>query len=322
MSAAIPAGLSEEQSRMAYAIRDSLIVKYQDWKPAHRLDRWFALSRLHYPAFIGTYVITCQAISQRWIFRAQAVELGGGVWVSETDLGRQYLTLKYPNRRVRCTTRQYKQMVLVRKSAPIYTAPCQLPDAVYIDIRAAYWSIVKTVGWDVDYNPGRWLERKSSMADFPYFDNKLIRSSIVSAGLTGTIRFWTGTRLTWLKKSNGLVNLVLWALVQDVLHGMAADAVEAGAVYVYADGYIVPSDRITSVMTALDEWGIPTRVVASGAADVVRPACYRVGEKQTLPYRVHKGGGVHRDLIDWTVNRRWLRSRIRMMWADADVPEK
>ena len=248
--------------------------RFEGWK-VHLMDRFFPLTSLYYPAVIGTFSWTSSAIKRKWIMKSQAVP-NAGTWVTPGDIARDYIAIKYANRRIRCTTDQYIHCIKDKRNTPVYCAPCNLEQAYYVDIKSAYWTICQAVGWDVNYNPGRYLAVGASMSDFPFPDNKMARNCLVSIGLPGGFRFWTGKELTFTRKPNRFVNLILWRLVCDVLNNVAAECIEAGAVYAYTDGFIVSSENLSTVFEVLESWSLPFSIKREGRAIVRAPADYEI----------------------------------------------
>jgi hypothetical protein len=205
------------------------------------------------------------------------------------------------------TTNQYHLIMDRRRSHPLYANPCVLEDAYYIDLQSAYWSIMSIVGWDVDYCPGKWIGVSSNVEDFPFKSDKLARNSMVSVGLPGLLRVWTGTRLSFVKRANPFVNLGLWSLIHDVLHGVASEMVEIGAKYVHTDGYILPSGNASDAFDILDSWGLSGSVKERGSAIIRGAGDYDIGG-HTSKVRRH---GKPKDVCSlYPVSRSWLKARI------------
>lgn len=197
-----------------------------------------------------------------------------------SELARTYLDIKYPKQRA--TKEQITDFRRVR-SAPLYAQPIGYEQGCYIDIRSAYWQILQVVGWDVDYNPGKWLGKKGGMEDFPFPDFKLCRNCLVTAGLPSEASFWNADKHTFgtVKTFNKHLNLGVWALTMDILHCVAWDAIAAGACYVHTDGYITHYSRVQSVLDAVASWGLEARIKNAGRTIVYGVGSYEVGGKAT-----------------------------------------
>lgn len=244
------------------------------------VDRFFPLTDLKEPAIIGLFAWTQAQLKRKWLLEKHAVP-NAGHWVTPGDLARDYLAIKYANRRARCTSKQYEACVRDVRSTPLYCVPSELEYAYYVDIKSAYWSIVQAVGWDVNYMPGEYIGVQSDVSDFPFADNKMARNSLVSVGLSGTISLWTGTMLKRQKRSNKFINLVLYRLVCDVLNNVASRCIDAGAVYCFTDGYIVPQERLNDVIEEITSWGLPYSIKAEGKCSVRAPGEYYFPQVRT-----------------------------------------
>lgn len=197
-----------------------------------------------------------------------------------SELSRSYLELKYS--RQRATKGQIANFKLPR-SAPLYAQPIGFEEGAYIDIRSAYWQILQSVGWDADYNPGKWLGKKDGMEDFPFPDFKLSRNCLVTAGLPSEASYWDFNKQTFasVKTFNRFLNLGIWALTMDVLHCVAWDAIAAGACYVHTDGYICHASRVEAVQAAISSWGLESRIKNAGRTIIYGVGSYEVGSKVT-----------------------------------------
>lgn len=300
----VPPSMPLNQQSMYAMIYEREKERFEGYK-VHLLDRFFPLTRLKHSAVIGLFAWTSSELRQKWILKPHAVP-NGGTWVTPGDLARDYLSEKFQNRRVRCTTAQYAACVQDRRNTPVYCKPCTLEDAVYIDIKSAYWSILKAVGWDVNYLPGRFIGVQSDVSDFPFPDNKMARNSLVSLGLTGGFNLWDGQRLKRLQKPNRFVNLVLYRLVCDVLNNVASDCIDSGAVYAFTDGFIVPRERLDYVIQDINDWGLEYTIKHEGACTVRAPAEYYFPQFSTkvLPRKTP----VFTDKV-YSEHRTWLKLR-------------
>lgn len=287
----------------------------------HLIDGWFPPRLMGCAAILGSFSWTSVATKQRWMLKSVAENYGAG-WVTPADIARDYLTVKYGGKKRRMNTKQYREFYDSPRSAPIYAVPCEIENALYIDIKSAYWSILRAVGWDVDYMPNSFLSVCSDVRDFPFPDNKMARNCLVSTAAEGAayMRMWTGEQLSWKKGGNPLVNKMLWSLVMDVLHGVAHDCVEAGACYVYTDGFILPEDKARSVSDVLKAWGLPCGIKHEGRTVILGAGAYKIGAYETKKFKtVRRGRSLikvrKRDRGDWLRDRfsKWAARRI---WVD------
>jgi len=228
--------------------------------------------------WIGTFSWSNQTMRQRIIDADAIVDLFGVPQVPP-EVARDYLRAKYTEKR-RHTTEQFAA-INENRSAPLYARTGFYQDMALVDIQSAYWSIVKIIGWDVDYNPSRWLGKRSDNDDFPLPDNRIARNSLVSAGLMTPTHLWDGTQLMKLKAHNPYVNYSLWACCQDILNSIATIALKAGAVHVHTDGFIVPIRNANYLIEEIARWGLAAKIKATGDAAIKGVGSYRVGETKT-----------------------------------------
>lgn len=198
-----------------------------------------------------------------------------------SQLARAYLDIAFP-RILRTTSAQYTLFRLganTARPAPYFARVTHDADLVYLDLKGAYWQIMSAVGWDVDYYPNKFVGFGRSLADFPFSSDKLTRNMLASAGLKTSIMTWDGKALRQKKMPNRHANGVLWNYIQDVLHAIALDMVEIGAVYVAVDGYIVPRENLRYAEAVLQAWGMLYSVKYSGIGSVYAPTDYEFPDK-------------------------------------------
>lgn len=270
---------------------------------------WPNLSRVDELTYLGSFSWTSPGERNRLLYEACVVNWGAGPQ-TPSEVVRDYLAVKYPERQ-RATTNQYHK-IMKHRSFPRMALRGDYYDMAYIDLKSAYWSILVAVGWDVDYNPGKWIGVKSTTLDFPLPDNKPARSALVTAGLASAMRVWNHQNLKWRHGQNKHINYGLWALVQDVLHGVAHDMVTLGAVYVHTDGYIIPQNRIGPALSVIDSWGLRAGIKAQGDAQVYGVGVYRVGvhstkRKKAMPLENHVT--IEPEFKDWLRGKfsRWAK---------------
>ena len=267
------------------------------------ISSWPAITSIHAPTFIGSFTWTCQAEKWKLMSKKSAISTPGG-WASPAELARNYIAIKYPKRR-RVTTAQYHE-IMRKRQQPLLAIPGTYGDCVYLDLKSAYWSILKVIGWDVEYFPGHWLGVKSDVSDFPYEDYKLARNSLVSVGLVGNGKMWTGEKLIAIKKANPFTNMALWSAVQDTLNGVASDMEKAGALYINTDGYIFRRENMETAFQVAEDWGLTLSIKNEGAADVIAAGTYSIGMKKNN--RVQNIRPTYYRQIDDT-HKDWLKPR-------------
>lgn len=224
--------------------------------------------------FLGAYSWT-QPYTQTRIMRAMdLLDIGYGKQ-TPTEITRDYLECKFEEP-LRATGAQ-AEAFLLHRAAPLLAKPQVLRDAVYIDIRSAYWTIVNTVGWNVDYFPSKFLGRGSTCEDFPLKDHKPARSSLVSMGLPSNVRVWDGKTFHVESSRNKNLNVGLWALTMDILHAIAWQARLYGAIYIHTDGFIFPRAMSRPFTDFIRDSGLDCRIKLAGDCEVRGVGQYKIG---------------------------------------------
>ncbi len=272
------------------------------------IEVWPLLTEVDTLAYLGAFSWTLPYARERLIYKPTAI-YPFGVPQTPGEVVRDYLDWKYP-KRLRCTTAQYHE-ITAHRSYPRMAKRGFYDDAVYLDLKSAYWSIISAVGWNVDYFPGRWLGVSSDVWDFPLQSNKPARSALVTAGLSSPVRVWEKQTLRWKAAANEHINYGLWALVQDVLHGVASDMLDLGALYVHTDGYILPANQIVTAVDLIHEWGFNCSVKASGPTRIYGIGVYKCGAKHTKrQHALPVGDHIHIEPHE----KAWLKKSFRF-WA-------
>lgn len=278
-----------------------------EFPPLHSLKR----------TYLGAFVWTGQ--SDRWISKAHANDVQSFI-MSPADIAREYLTFRYGLQKRRTSTKTYRECFCPKhKAAPIYANP-QQGEFVYVDLKAAYWNIVLRGGWDVDYGRDRFIGVGSNNWDFPFPTNKLARNILVSSGLPRTVQVWTGKQIITIKGKNPLYNGILWCFVQDVLHDIAQDMIEHGAVYVHTDGYIFPYKKVHHAFDIAKSWGFDLGVKYSGYGEVFGAANYWIEGKRSKRPRPSQFRVVNN--IEPTTRRDWLRENLKMLEYRKHTPDQ
>lgn len=252
------------------------------------VDRFPPLESLTAMTFLGSFAWTSQATKQKWIKKPFALNIGVP-YVTPADIARDYLAVKFGTKPLRCNSRVWREVVNIRKHQPLYAMPCELEQAIYIDLKSAYWQILMLGGWDVEYSPKRFLSPRSDVYDFPVPEVKLARNCLVSMGLPSGVNVWIPHKgFEQRKPYKPNVNLVLWRFVQDVLHGVASDMVNrAGAVYVNTDGYIIPDARMKDAEEVAQSWGLTFTIKETGKATVRGAGDYDIGGHRSARLRTY-----------------------------------
>lgn len=229
--------------------------------------------------FLGAFSWTLPMSSVRMLYKPTTVDIGHGQQ-TPGEIVRDYLDWKFPSR-LRATRAQRDQ-ILKPRSFPHAARIGMYPSMSYVDLKSAYWTITQAVGWSVDYYPGRWVGQGQDVSDFPLAHNKLARSAMVTAGLSTKIQTWTGFEFKWKSGDNLHINYGLWAIVQDVLHGVARQiADELHPVYIHTDGYIVPTREVPRAAEIIQSWGLNWGIKATGDCRVSGIGSYSIGAVKT-----------------------------------------
>jgi hypothetical protein len=263
--------------------------------------------------FLGAFSYAFMKTKRRMLLREFIVNLGWGEQ-TPSEVARDYLLWKYPAKRR--FSKVQAQDNWKHHSPPCYAVAGRWGDCAYFDLKGAYWAIMNTVGWDVDYHFGNWLGVGVPPSDFPLGFNKLARNCLVSAALNGEKRVWTGSKLITKKAYNKNLNMGLWACVQDILHGIACDMVKAGALYVNTDGYIMPVKRYQLAHEVLQSWGLPYGIKGMGETEIFGVGCYQVGGMRTKQ-KGYRGYNPYESIEKKDYN--WLRNRVRFLRNELDV---
>lgn len=221
-------------------------------------------------------------------------------------IARSYLAEKYP-KKLRVDSRTYEGLFLHEKRkafAPYYAAAGWSGEAIYFDLKAAYMQILLAAGWDVEYNPNRWLGVRSSNEDVWFKDDKLARNILVSTARPSKILVYSKGKTFYQSGGGKHINLVLYSFVMDVLHGVALDMVQrVGAVYVATDGYIVPAEREQDARDVFHDWALNWGVKHMGLAQIFGASDYAFPDK---PRRRH-GVMVSHNNLTCLSDLSWLR---------------
>jgi hypothetical protein len=292
--------------RMEHEARE----KWHGWAVS-LVKRWPPLSSITETYIIGSMVMTSMSAKHRYMMEKSAIEFAD-TYVSPSDLARLYLNIKFKGVKRRITTAQWKAFYETKRSTPLYVSPCQLDNAVYIDIRSAYWSILRAVGWDVDYMPEKWLRVVNPLTvnDFPFASQKMARNCLVSLAADGTrvMQIWDGAGVRYQKGGNPLVNKMLWAFVCDTLNTIAYEVVQAGAVYAFTDGFIIHSDHADHAAEIIASWGLTSSIKHSGPCYVSGAGAYSFPDYTTTKFRRQAMRPVSKIA---PVSVDWLKSRFK-----------
>lgn len=264
------------------------------------------IMKVKQPVFVGDFSLTALGGGVRWL-KPSACIRPFGFKQTVTELTRDYISSKYDlPLRVR---HEQIQAVSDIPNAPMMAIPGYHGDCVYIDIKSAYWQIVRAVGWDVAYYPGKYIGVGSDHSDAPEFliKQKLFRASMVSMCRNRDSWIFDGKgNMTLHKMANKFINYRLARFVMDILNGVASHiyASYAHPVYINTDGYIVPRRRMETALDILSGWGFECSVKYEGATTVYGVGSYKIGGFSTD----RPGNNLHFSNL-YELDYRWLRER-------------
>jgi hypothetical protein len=244
------------------------------------LSEYPDINTFHERVAVGSFSWTTGKSMQRILLKHNVFDhLVQGIPQTPPELARDYLDAAYP-RRLRASgeqARAYEQ----DRFAPLYYRPMVTKRGAYVDLRGAFWWIMSMVGWNVDYNPGKFLSPGRAPYDFPLPNHKLARNCLVTAGLPNKLTVWTGRKFTEQASYNLHLNRGLYAVIMDILHMLAFAAVNLGAKYVNTDGYIIDDKQLPYLLGYLDRFRAPYHIKAEGETCVTGVGSYRVGDYTT-----------------------------------------
>lgn len=260
---------------------------------------------------LGTYSYTNRNLHTRLADKTDTIFLAPYIY-TPSELARDYLTYRYGKARRICKE-QWRLFRNTAPAAPLYAKPGLYRDYQYVDLKAAYWSIVNLVGWDVDYMPERWLSYGDPPSDFPAPNHKASRSALVSATRRSVVMVKTGENVYEKSIYNPLWNDSLWYVVMHILHMIALKALALGAVYVHTDGYMLPAENVQELRKFIEAHGLTLgEKTYPRTAHICQLQNWQIGDLKTKRYDPlaypHHTDTLIRDL-DFTALSRSLRYR-------------
>lgn len=271
---------------------------------------------LNEPTIVSRYSRTGLTTKRRYLLEDILVRVNQDIRETPSAVARDYLFAKYKHS-PKWTSSQRDRVLSEIVDHPLYCKPTTFDNGAYIDIASAYWSVMVRVGWDCNYYPAKWLGIATPPLDFPYSDNKRARNCLVSVARATKFNMWSPDKGSYfLARGNPRANSQLYCLIQDCLNGIACEVIEAGAVYVFTDGYIAPTPKVAhDIIEIIYSWGFFPRIHAEGDGFVNALGSYTVGNKRTrniihepAPYESVKQLEYHN----------WLRSK--MEWTRSVSP--
>lgn len=284
--------------------------------PTIAVDYFPSVYELEEDTILGSFAWTGLHTKARRVQFSTAIRLGD-YWTTPAEISRHYLAIKFKGRRLRANGKQWLEFQSHR-SHPLYAEPCFMPDAVYIDLHAAYWTLVQILGFNVEYHPNRYIGKGDSMEDFPFYGHKLARNCLVSSGIASNARIWSISRASIYEQAfgRGLVNRGLWCCIHDCLNALALDIIQAtDCAYVHTDGYIVSREMVPRALEIIAQWGLVGRIKKEGAIRIYGPGMYTLGNaprSRIWNFETFVKLSCH-------VDRNWMRDKVSKLAAATDL---
>ena len=208
---------------------------------------------------------------------------------TETSFTRKFLKT-FPRRKIRQA--EYHNYRLARP--PLYIQPAILEDAIYLDIKQAYPSIYKYLGWMTDYIRGRYWGVGNPMP-YPYpMAWKAGRSYVVTGARHRQFGRYINKGQVMVKPyASQFSNPPLVAGVYDVLSMVARFAQYAlKAKYWNVDGGILPAKAEEILIPFLQSIGLEGRVKHRGKAYILSSGYWKIGKHETINYQYNKRSNI------------------------------
>lgn len=269
---------------------------------------WHAQERVELGSFSHKYVK-----SKYRVVRTDGVIRLLDLIDTPSGAARAYLTVAHP--RARKITGIEATANIVHRQPPNYCRAGFMFDAVYLDIRSTYWSIMQRIGWNVNYLNGEYLMAGRAPNDFPFHYNKVSRNCLFSSSFPATREVWDGSRIQHYKGWSKHLNASLIAATMDFLNMVALKMISIGARYVATDGYILPSGAVAEATAFIESFGLTARAQYSGDACIVGSGNYSIGDHATKGFNTVRPSNI--DHV-WVEERSWVEHTFRtIMQSDA-----
>jgi hypothetical protein len=281
--------------------------KRQDqWRtiPVRQLPDPYSLTET---TILGSYSYSKLSSRTRIVVKKDCVTLDGDLIETPSAIARDYLREKYKRGPI-IKSVQAAALMDSLYGVPNYAKPRLFEHGFYVDIKSAYWSIMKISGWNVDYWPGKWLSIGTPPDDFPFYNHKIARNCLVSAGVPSKIlRYTPRGQFDEMRVGSPLANISLFKLIQDVLNSIAEESIAAGAIYVNTDGFIAPNENIAAkIINIIEDWGLVASIKGEGEGGVKGAGAYKVGNAESVPWSLREDNAPIK-AIHAPHHRRWLK---------------
>lgn len=200
--------------------------------------------------------------------------------------------------------------VSIASFKPQLARPGVYSDMAMVDLKSAYWSIIKVLGYTCTYRPNKSLSGGERMGqdEWLFGANKTARAMLIATALKGGLWLWDGKGgIKYQAKPNYLQQDMLVACVYDVLHAIAAECKDL-FVYYNVDGGIMHSSHVPIWEEACESWGIRTAIKAQGYALVRSIGSYSIGRLETAGRKARL-----KEFDNFKPRNEWLRVRFKKL---------
>jgi hypothetical protein len=181
-------------------------------------------------------------------------------------------------------------------TAPLYCRPTCNTRLAYIDLRHAYWEIVRRHPFDAMYLPecDEFVYLNGGIS-WPHADeidqDRPLRLSLVGHLFAQHLGYWKGSEFIQLKKMAEWSQPTLRWLTLSTMHAIAQDLRCAFPVHAWlTDACIVDARDAGALQEFLDlVWHFPSHVDATGFGSVRSVTSYAVGDKCSENWRTDPG---------------------------------
>ena len=239
---------------------------------------------------LGLSVVTCKALGVRaidvnvartWPNLSGELEPMSPGQAAKTELSRAFPGLK------RVGWHRDHIRLFDWRSPMHFNEPYQ-GSGVYIDLKAAYCQIYRNLWLDTPFPRGVGTLSLTPVAD-RLQDWKAARNAVMGVIKNRTITGCRSGKRQEISVTNHFLSPGLWATVQAILHAVASQALEYGAIYVNTDGYMFPDyEKTLGFLDFLNDHNLKHEIRDSGAIDLKGWNNYQVGRTSTGLYRMER----------------------------------
>jgi hypothetical protein len=245
-----------------------------------------------------------------------------------TDCARAYIRLCEFSAGTRLTPKynKYKDIVRMKKGIKFFSG-YYAGELAYIDIRAAYWSILWPTTLDMEYDPIKQEITADGIIPYIHCDQFAMHKQI--RNVMHTLYGYRDMRI-WKHEERRIRHGQMFgdrlyrpynlAYIHDVMNAICVDVREHFTLLQWlTDGIIVPADQAEPLMEFLfQEWFLDSRLKWTGDGASNRIDMYKVGNKQTGHYNPKIVGTPHCELRSANIES---LKEIRQQAKNGTLPE-